>query len=52
MFEWTEEAKDAFKKLKAYLISSPILTPPKKHEAMILYIAATTIVVSATIVVE
>ena len=27
-FEWTEEAKDAFEKLKAYLISSPILTPP------------------------
>jgi hypothetical protein len=48
----TEEAKDAFEKLKEYLISSPILTPPKKHEDMILYIAATTIVVSATIVVE
>jgi hypothetical protein len=31
-FEWIEEAKDAFKKLKAYLISSPILTPPKKYE--------------------
>jgi D-alanyl-D-alanine dipeptidase len=51
-FEWTEEAKDAFEKLKAYLTSSPILTPPKKHEAMLLYIAATSLVVSAAIVVE
>jgi hypothetical protein len=51
-FKWTEEAKDAFEKLKAYLISSPILTPPKKHEGMMLYIATTTMVVSAVIVVE
>jgi hypothetical protein len=51
-FEWTEEAKDAFKKLKAYLTSSPVLTPPKKHEAMLLYIAATSMVVSAAIVIE
>jgi prephenate dehydrogenase len=51
-FEWTEEVKDAFKKLKVYLITSPILTPPKKHEAMMSYIAATTMVVSATIIVE
>ena len=26
-FEWTEEANTTFKKLKAYLTSSPILTP-------------------------
>jgi tryptophan-rich sensory protein len=35
-----------------YLTSSPILTPPKKHEGMVLYIAATSMVVSAAIVVE
>jgi hypothetical protein len=35
-----------------YLISSPILTPPKKHEAMMLYIAATTIIVNEAIFVE
>jgi hypothetical protein len=51
-FEWTEEAKEAFESLKAYLTSSPILTPPKKHEDMMLYIVATSMVVSATIVVE
>jgi hypothetical protein len=51
-FKWTEEAKDAFEKLKAYLTSSPVLTPPKKHEAMMLYIVATNMVVSTTIIVE
>ena len=29
-FEWTEEANEAFKKLKAYLTSSPTLTPQGK----------------------
>jgi prephenate dehydrogenase len=51
-FEWTEEAKEAFESLKVYLTSSPILTPPKKHEDMMLYIAATSTVVSVAIVVE
>jgi hypothetical protein len=51
-FEWTEEAKDAFEKLKAYLTTSPILTPPKKHEDVMLYITATNMMVSAAIVVE
>jgi hypothetical protein len=45
-FEWTEEAKEAFKSLKMYLTSSPILTSPKKHEEMMLYIAATSTVES------
>jgi hypothetical protein len=48
-FEWTEEAMEAFESLKAYLTSSPILTPPKKHEDMMLYIAATYMVVSTAI---
>jgi hypothetical protein len=51
-FEWIEKAKEAFESLKAYLTSSPVLTPPKKHEDMMLYIAATSMVVSATIIVE
>jgi hypothetical protein len=51
-FEWTEEAKEAFESLMVYLTSSPILTPPKKHQDMMLYIAATSTVVSAAIVVE
>jgi hypothetical protein len=51
-FEWTEEAKEAFKSLKAYLTSSPVLMPPKKHEDMMLYIAATSTVDSAVIFIE
>jgi hypothetical protein len=35
-----------------YLTSSPILIPPKKNEDMMLYISATSTVVSAVIVVE
>jgi hypothetical protein len=51
-FEWTDEANDAFEKLKAYLTSSPVPTPPMKKEDMLLYIVATTMVVSAAIIVE
>ena len=51
-FEWTEEANEAYKKLKAYLTSSPVLTPPKKYEDMMLYIVATSTVISTAIVVE
>jgi hypothetical protein len=51
-FEWTEEAKEAFESLKMYLTSSPILTPPEKNEDMMLYISATSTVVSASIEME
>jgi hypothetical protein len=51
-FEWIEETKEAFKSLKAYLTSSPVLMPPKKHEDMMLYIAVTSMVVSTAIVVQ
>jgi hypothetical protein len=51
-FEWAEEAKAAFESLKMYLTSSPILTPPKKNEDMMVYISATSTVVSAAIMVE
>jgi hypothetical protein len=51
-FEWTDEANDAFEKLKAYLTSSPFLTRPTKKEDMLLYIVATTMVVSAAIIIE
>jgi len=51
-FEWTEEANEAFKRLKAYLTSSPVLTPPKKYKDMMLYIVATSTVISTAIVIE
>ena len=51
-FKWTEEANEAFKRLKAYLTTSPVLTPPKKNEDMMLYIVATSTMISTTIIVE
>ena len=51
-FKWTEEADEAFKRLKAYLTSSLVLTPPKRYEHMMLYIAVTSTVISTAIVVE
>jgi hypothetical protein len=46
------ESQGGFENLKAHLTSSPVLTPSMKHEDMMLYIAATSMVVSAAIVVE
>ena len=51
-FKWTIEAGEAFQKLKEYLSTSLILTPPEKQEPLLLYIATTTAVVSTAIVVE
>jgi ribonuclease HI len=51
-FSWTAEAQEALDKLKASLTHAPILTPPRDGEPLHLYVAATTQVVSAVIVVE
>jgi hypothetical protein len=51
-FTWTPEAKEALRNLKARLTSAPILVPSVAGEALLIYIAATTQVVSAAIVVE
>jgi hypothetical protein len=51
-FTWTPEAKEALGNLKALLTNAPILVPPAAGEALLIYVAATTQVVSATIVVE
>jgi hypothetical protein len=51
-FSWTVEAQEALDKLKATLAHAPILTPSQDDEPLYLYIAATTQVVSAVIVVE
>ena len=40
-FSWTPEAKEALAKLKALLTSPPVLVPPAKGEALLLYVAAT-----------
>jgi hypothetical protein len=51
-FSWTLEAEEALAKLKATLSNSPILVPPTLGEPLLLYVAATTQVVSAVLVVE
>jgi hypothetical protein len=51
-FQWTEEAERALQDLKHHLQSPPILTAPLLGEDLLLYITATTHVVSSAIVVE
>ena len=51
-FEWNEEATTAFQQLKDFLTTPPILTAPEDGETLLLYIAATTHVVSAALVIE
>jgi hypothetical protein len=49
---WTVEAQEALDKMKATLSHTPILTPPRGDKPLYLYVAATTQLVSAVIVVE
>jgi hypothetical protein len=51
-FSWTVEAQEALDKLKETLTHVSIPTPPQNGEPLYLYVAATTQVVSAVIVVE
>jgi hypothetical protein len=51
-FTWTAEAQQALDNLKSLLTKAPILVPPMDGEPLLLYIAATTQVVSAALVVE
>jgi hypothetical protein len=51
-FTWTPEAQEAVNSLKNMLKSPLILRAPSLEEPMLLYISATTQVVSAALVVE
>jgi hypothetical protein len=51
-FTWTPEVQEALDSLKNLLKSPPILTAPTTEEPMLLYISATTQVVSTALVVE
>jgi hypothetical protein len=51
-FTWTLEAEEALGNLKKLLTNAPILVPLAAGEALLIYVAATTQVVSAAIVVE
>ena len=51
-FSWTPEAEEALDNLKKTLTSAPVLVPPQPAEPLLLYVASTTQVVSAAVVVE
>jgi hypothetical protein len=51
-FVWTTEADQALAQLKDFMSKPPVLTAPRKKEQLLLYLAATTHVVSTAIVVE
>src|SRR5664279_3567163 len=51
-FKWTKEADSALEQLKDILSKSPILAAPKPVEPMLLYMSATTMVISVVMVVE
>jgi hypothetical protein len=49
---WTSEADQALAHFKDFLSKPPVLTSPRKGEQLLLYLAATTHVVSTAIIVE
>jgi dsDNA-binding SOS-regulon protein len=51
-FAWTLEEGQALAQLKDLLSKPPVLTAPRKKEQLLLYLAATTHVISTAIVVE
>src|SRR6266542_100093 len=51
-FEWNQEAERALQDLKEYLSSPPVLMAPLPGEPLLLYVAATPVVVSTVLVTE
>jgi hypothetical protein len=51
-FVWDDEAQKAFEALKEFLTTPPIMTPPIPKKTLLLYISATTNVVSIVLVAE
>jgi hypothetical protein len=51
-FMWTPETDQALAQVKDFLSKPPVLMAPRKKEQLLLYLAATTHVVSTAIVVE
>jgi hypothetical protein len=51
-FVWDDEAQKAFEALKESLMTPPIMTPPVSKETLLLYISATTNVISTVLVAE
>ena len=51
-FAWTSECEEAFQELKRYLSNPPLLSPSKEGENLFLYLAMSTMVVSAALIQE
>ena len=51
-FSWSDEADTAFEQLKLFLTKPPIMMGPRPDKTLLIYIAATSRVVSTAIVVE
>src|SRR6266508_967502 len=51
-FEWNQEAEQVLQGLEEYLSSPLVLTVPLPGEPLLLYVAATPVIVSAVIVTE
>jgi hypothetical protein len=51
-FQWTQETERALQDLKHHLQSPPVVTVPLPREDLLLYITATTYVVSSAIIVK
>jgi hypothetical protein len=51
-FVWDDKAQKAFEALKESLKTPPVMTPPIPKETLLLYISATTNVVSIVLVAE
>jgi hypothetical protein len=51
-FKWTDEADQALEELKTFLTTPPVMVPPAPKKTLLLYISASTQVVSSVFVVE
>ena len=51
-FVWKDECEVAFQKLKRYLSNPPLLSPSKEGKDLFLYLAVSTITVSAALIRE
>ena len=51
-FEWTTECQQAFKDLKMYFSSPPLLSPSKPRKVLFLYLAVTSVTVNVALIRE
>lgn len=51
-FEWTQKADQAFRDLKEYLATPPIMVAPLQNEPLFLYLTATSQIASVVLVAE